>query len=195
MSAAEMLKAELSGLTPVKPDLSLPPKPISLPNADPVLTPKSLPPAVSLLKASQMSMDIPIDKNEVPGLGTRSVLENTPVEAAPTEEDADADGEPDPDAPPTINSGPVQQSPGVKRKYDEAKDDLVDNPGSDDGDTPINLPALALKVNPDGTVEQEDTIKYVTFLLLPKQLLKRLCAGCGNQAIRNVIIARNLASS
>ena len=42
------------------------------------------------------------------------------------------------------------------------EDDDNDNLGFDDDDAPEDVAAVskALKVNPDGTVEQEDTVKY-----------------------------------
>jgi 5'-3' exoribonuclease 2 len=150
MSAAEMLKAELSGLAPVKPDLSLPPKP--MPISDPMTG------RASLLEASQMSVDSHIVSSKVPGLQARSPSQG-PKTDTPAE-DADVGGEPDSDAHTNGNDPVSQILAGVKRKFDETGDDLVDSAGEDDDDTPVNS-SLAMKVNSDGTVEQEDTVKYV----------------------------------
>lgn len=182
MSAAEMLKAELSGLVPVKPDLSLPPKPVSS-TADMVMNAPVPPPAT--LDASRMSSvhdDDSSDPNDVPGLGNHHhrIVDSpsTPAQVhtggepmrfdTPAESDADADGEPDPDhAFPTPANGDVaveEISAGVKRKFGEGPEaDEAENSTSEgDEDAPSDGAALALKVNPDGTVEQEDTVKCVT---------------------------------
>lgn len=186
MSAAEMLKAELSGLSPVKPNLALPPKPTPPPSSE-----------NSVLKEEHNA------ENDVPGFGNHNhtIFENSSTsmidaqaraqmleesigtvdaenastamnvdgmgqpmkvdETVTAESDADADGEVDPD-----HSGAYSSSVGVKRKFGDAEgptDETLDADetlGSDDDDAPPDVP-LALKVNADGTVEQEDTVKYV----------------------------------
>jgi 5'-3' exoribonuclease 2 len=177
MSAAEVLKAEMSGLSSVKPDRSLPVKP---------------PPAVSLtvsppatLEASPMSTSPPIrnfvpgvpddDLDDVPGFGNHRNGVALPVadvamKAPPVESDADADGEPDPDTLPIDrgSTGEVEQAAGTKRRFEEGPgvDDGDEVTAEDDDDAVVDGP-LALKVNPDGTVEQADTVKFVsTFKLV-----------------------------
>ena len=56
------------------------------------------------------------------------------------------------------------ESRGVKRKAEEDEDEDEDAPYEvDEDDTTANTSvAVTRKVNPDGTVEQEDTVKYVS---------------------------------
>jgi len=157
MSAAEVLKAELSGLSPVKPPAS---KPVPVP-------PVSVSP-------QNLKTD---DENAIPGFGTHSQKTGTsstsilPAVKADisAESDADADGDPDPDAKmseePDVPNGVDHEAndsfTGIKRKFEEGpgSDDVVDDivvVEEDDEDAPA-VPAL--KVNADGTVEQEDTVK------------------------------------
>uniref|UniRef100_A0A8H7Y0J7 5'-3' exoribonuclease n=1 Tax=Psilocybe cubensis TaxID=181762 RepID=A0A8H7Y0J7_PSICU len=153
MSAAEVLKAELSGLVPLKPPAS------SKPSAMPPLP---------------VSNDVSVQEtSDIPGLGANR-LKGSSSEAAPPavrqetplESDADADGEPDPDTKmssdeTTLDGNVSQSSVGAKRKFEEGpgSDDITDDVvvvEEDDEDAPA-VPAL--KVNADGTVEQEDTVK------------------------------------
>jgi 5'-3' exoribonuclease 2 len=165
MSAAEVLKAEMSGLSPVKPDRSLPVKP-------PLTVSATVSPPATL-QASPMSTSPPIrnfvpglpddDTDDVPGFGNHrngGALLPTDVhmKALPVGSDADAD----PGALPG-SMGDVEPVAGTKRKFEEgpAVDDVDDEiTAEDDDDAPADVP-LALKVNPDGTVEQADTVKFV----------------------------------
>ncbi|TFK43238.1 hypothetical protein BDQ12DRAFT_170351 [Crucibulum laeve] len=175
MSAAEMLKAEMAGLSPVKPSSSLPPKPIVT----------QAPPAPSTtLDASRMSTSPADDSDDFPGFGTHSrpsALAPPPVPQqqtrsdTPAESDADADGEVDPDAMSlTGNEGPANGNAedvdailaGAKRKFeegpgtnDEVDDEVVTVEEDDDDEAIAERKRLALKVNADGTVEQEDIVK------------------------------------
>jgi 5'-3' exoribonuclease 2 len=171
MSAAEVLKAEMSGLSPVKPDRSLPIKPL------PAVSITVSPPAT--LEASPMSDSPPIrnfvpgvlddDSDDVPGFGNHRngvalPLADVLMKAPPMDNDVDADGEPDPDALP-MNEGTdeVERVAGIKRKFDEgpAVGDADDEVTVEDDDDAVEGP-LALKVNSDGTVEQADTVKFVS---------------------------------
>ncbi|KAF8974660.1 XRN 5'-3' exonuclease N-terminus-domain-containing protein [Flammula alnicola] len=169
MSAAEVLKAELAGLSPVKPSAS---SAASTSSAPPFVTP------VSPSKA----MDVrPDGSTDIPGLGSfsrQNGVSSTPLPVpvppsgrseTPGESDADADGDPDPDAKMAPASADAEASEsnegdisiGSKRKFEEGPgaDDVVDDVEvieEDDEDAP---PVAALKVNADGTVEQEDTVK------------------------------------
>ncbi|KAF8897241.1 XRN 5'-3' exonuclease N-terminus-domain-containing protein [Infundibulicybe gibba] len=167
MSAAEMLKAELSGLTPVKPNLALPPKP----------SPTTIAPTPSL-DASRMSEissnGFSNDMDEVPGFGQHrrntnvtqsiSTVQETsnPSDPTPMESDPDADGDPDPDDK-QMNvdlAGSAEVTVGVKRKLGEGTEEEVEEVAvEEDDEAPGDASALALKVNPDGSVEQEDTVK------------------------------------
>jgi hypothetical protein len=148
MSAAEMLKAEMGG---VKPDLSLPPKPVAV----------EMLPTVSGIEAVPMSIEAHDD--EVPGLGTQisalplasnQVINDATPTQGDTDVDLDADGETDPD----VSNGTINVVAGVKRKHEEDEDD--ESLGSEEEGPPDAGPS-ALKVNKDGTVEQEDKVKYV----------------------------------
>jgi 5'-3' exoribonuclease 2 len=144
MSAAEMLKAELAGAKPVKPDLSLPPKPSF---------------------TSEVTMDSsPATDEEFPGFGGHDISDDVKIPAVEAEgDDVDADGETDPDNQPVENGVEVDTLvAGSKRKIDEVEEDDNDL-GSDEDDAPEDVAraSKALKVNPDGTVDQEDTVKYV----------------------------------
>ena len=145
MSAAEMLKAEMMAATPMsKP--SPPPAVISPPAASPVA---EFVPASS--DAESRISDMPPTAHDGVELSESSAdvsIVTTTVETEPS-------------------------SPhGTKRKFDELDkdaegDDVVEetfeiDPEEDEdttGDTSV-APATR-KVNPDGTVDQEDTVKYV----------------------------------
>jgi 5'-3' exoribonuclease 2 len=157
MSAAEMLKAELAGAKPVKPDLSLPPKPTF---------------TAEVAIASPAATD-----DEFPGFGGHDISSDVKTSEDGMEEDADAEGEPDPDNLPAANGEEVDSFlPGIKRKIDEVENEADNGLGSDEDDAPgdvVNV-SKALKVNPDGTVDQEDTIKYVITYVRLQNLLTDL---------------------
>ncbi len=150
LSAAEVLKAELAGQ---KPNTSLPPKPTGTPEfSSPVLPAKpsvttNVPSAT--LDASPMSA------------GGRSIA--TPMQ---TDDpiDADVTMASSDDVSSIVEEGSFS-SVGTKRKLDDEADDEGDEALPDDeegdGDGAVPVSALDLKVNADGTVDQEDTVKYV----------------------------------
>jgi len=162
MSAAEVLKAQLNGLSPVKPSAKVSPVPVSKP--EPV---------------NESNADD--DMDGVPGLGVyprqkdpSPSLLPPPVpqllrSQTPAESDADADGELDPDTKMLSNESEAVAGEvldilaGAKRKFeegpgsDEPAEDVVTIEEEDD-DAP---PSLTLKVNADGTAEQEDHVKFV----------------------------------
>lgn len=161
MSAAEVLKAELSGLSPLKPSassLSAPPQPSM--QVDQAVNEESSIPGLGPPKSNTAASSLP----------QPSVPSTVPPEA-PAESDADADGDPDPDA--KMASGDTNQTdleddgsstvPGTKRKFEEGpgSDDVVEDVVVVEEDDEESSATPALKVNPDGTVEQEDTVKYV----------------------------------
>jgi 5'-3' exoribonuclease 2 len=154
MSAAEMLKAELGGelpsSLPAKPDLSLPPKPV---------TATVIPPAS--VEAVHMNVDTGVDYGTVPGLATRPGV--SPSYGQASERDISAACEAEVDSHPSTNVSVTEVSVGVKRKLEEDEDE--DALGSDDDEVPPNIGLSSLKVNKDGTVEQEDTVKYVVMIM------------------------------
>lgn len=152
MSAAETLKAELAGLVPLKPSASSfksPPAPAVPPPQPAPDADGEVPPVVAA------DAELADEDNEVPGLG-----------AGPNVSDVVINMDED-ERPPSTNGEP--ESPhGTKRKHDvvEAEDEEVDAeetlPIEDDDDDDADATAAtnyALKVNPDGTVEQEDTVR------------------------------------
>ncbi|KAH0587221.1 hypothetical protein H2248_006029 [Termitomyces sp. 'cryptogamus'] len=169
LSAAEVLKAELSGLVPVK---SLPAKPPSPTKpVVPIATLEAAPMSCSPIIASIDSVTPHVDEDEeVPGFGNhRSVVPPEPVSKndAIIVDSKDVDVDRKSDANTSFNtSGDSDHVAGVKRKFeegpavpDESVDDIITVEEEDDApsDAPSGVPAL--KVNPDGTVEQEDTVK------------------------------------
>jgi 5'-3' exoribonuclease 2 len=85
--------------------------------------------------------------------------------STPAESDADADGELDPDHTPADGDAIAEEiSAGVKRKFGDGPeaDNADDSLSEGDDDVRSSGAALVLKVNPDGTVDQEDTVKCVT---------------------------------
>lgn len=173
MSAAEMLKAEMAGLTPVNADskknVPLGPSSTSASETLPILpeTP---------VESSKLDIETAASEEIPPGLTSQMDQavkpEVPPVESdhtAPilTDEDEDAVGELDPDA--LMSEQPLpdpdaadQFLQGVKRKIDAVESDHDEVLEPDDEDAPPDAPiATARKVNADGTVDQEDTIKYV----------------------------------
>ena len=176
MSAAEMLKAEMGvPLIPLKPSKS---STTSSTNA--TSAPK---PPVEPSGSSASVSDI--NETEIPGLGAASSAPDSgsaetgasaePVLPVENDINLNTEGE---SAPPTVdavdqimNDDTVPR--GVKRSIDEveaddpdadadADGDVVEDLGSDDDEdsAPTNT-SLKLKVNPDGTVEQEDIVKCV----------------------------------
>ncbi|KAI0663130.1 XRN 5'-3' exonuclease N-terminus-domain-containing protein [Cubamyces menziesii] len=174
MSAAEMLKAEMGvPLIPLKPSKS---STTSSTNA----TPAPKPPVEPSGSSASVS---DINETEIPGLGAASSAPDSgsaetgasaePVLPVENDINLNTEGE---SAPPTVdavdqimNDDTVPR--GVKRSIDEveaddpdadadADGDVVEDLGSDDDEdsAPTNT-SLKLKVNPDGTVEQEDIVK------------------------------------
>lgn len=173
MSAAEVLKAELAGLVPVKKSAS------SLQS-----TPT---PAIALKQASPIADDTPLpatvasteeENSEIPGLGNplpATVSTDAINERHDEPEDVAMADE-------AVELSVTQQSPhGHKRKHEEAEEEdvaigavegiemEVEGDEDDDGAPPDvdKSISLAFKVNADGTVEQEDTVKYVSYWLSP----------------------------
>ncbi|KAJ7638586.1 exoribonuclease 2 [Roridomyces roridus] len=156
MSAAEMLKAELSGAVPVKPNLSLPTKPATTaPGTDTFLPPSD---------PSSLSNGKPTDHDD----GAADPPDNgdaITVDPAPDNE-GDAVGVVDTDEPMIGESAATEAvinsdddtSVGVKRKFSDMTDAADETLGDDEDDAPPDV-SIRLKVNPDGTVEQEDTVQ------------------------------------
>jgi len=142
LSAADRLKAEMAGLMPVKPK-------------------RSSSPSKSAFSALPVS-DAP--DAEVPGLGSfdppqfeeKSVemIVEPPSSLPETESNTEITN---------VVSSATGAPRGTKRLFEEAKEDLIDpeHVGEDEDEEEITTTrSLALKVNADGTVEQEDTVRY-----------------------------------
>jgi 5'-3' exoribonuclease 2 len=145
LSAAETLKAELASLMPVK-SRAQAPKPIVAPPPPP-----SAPVDFTVGPATSADVDI-----KVPGLGTsdpEAVVVNAHVD------DASVDEVEMSSISATLEVAPVA---GVKRSFESITDPMdEDSAGDDDADveTTSASRSLAYKVNTDGTVEQEDTVR------------------------------------
>ena len=159
MSAAEMLKAEMMAATPIsKP----PPRPST--TAQPIASPMAETPPVSLPTPPQILDALP------------SVLPTIPSAALPPVQN-DTEGVKAPDNASTTTSVTtttiVETEPmsphGTKRKHEEVEkesggDDVAEETfevdPEDDDDAPSDTSITnKRKVNNDGTVEQEDTVK------------------------------------
>lgn len=148
MSAAEVLKAELAGLQPVKPvkpsASSLPPKPV----------------AATITVATQIAAQLPAKPLTSPTETSASSLPATDGSTAPTDEmEVDEFGRV---RRPEFEE---EQAVGQKRKFEEGpgapdvEEDVVTVEENEDDDAPPDTDPLAYKVNADGTVTQEDTVK------------------------------------
>ncbi|KAF8639701.1 hypothetical protein AX17_000963 [Amanita inopinata Kibby_2008] len=175
MSAAEVLKAELAGLTPAnKPDLSLPLKPVSSAIASTAAAPSAS------LDASRMSMPMPkvttikavAMSSASPDIEAEGNIEDFPGLGANDFSTASATSEATPDANVDSNSTvdievDTDNIAGTKRKFEEGPGSVGENGDEDvvtveeeeeEGESSVNKP-LTLTVRPDGTVEQEDTVR------------------------------------
>ena len=161
MSAAEVLKAQLNGLSPVKPSAKASP--------------------VSVPKPEQINESVDDDMDGVPGLGAFSrqmdpppslpppPVPQLPRSQTPAEGDADADGELDPDTKmlsadsEAVAGEDLDILAGAKRKFEEGpgSDEPVEDVVTIEEDDDDPTPSLTLKVNSDGTAEQEDHVKLV----------------------------------
>ncbi|KAI9448245.1 exoribonuclease 2 [Lactarius indigo] len=147
LSAAETLKAELASLIPVK-SRAQPQKPISAPPPPP---PQTASVEYSVVPATAVDVDM-----EVPGFGTgdpEALLANAHVDATSVNETETS-------APAADEIAPVA---GVKRPFESLEDTPAeeDSVGENDveAESESTTRALDYKVNPDGTVEQADTVR------------------------------------
>ncbi|KAJ6516158.1 XRN 5'-3' exonuclease N-terminus-domain-containing protein [Mycena sanguinolenta] len=172
LSAAEMLKAELSGAVPVKPNLSLPAKPAtSAPGTDTFMSPPPPPDSSSSLSNGTLDHD-----EGVPGFGNHHAI--TTSDPSDDHNDSTASVEP---MPVNVADGDVvtdepmngdvttdtidtsmnsdDEAVGLKRKLSDMEnvgDETIADDEEDDAPPDVSV---RLKVNSDGTVDQEDTVK------------------------------------
>jgi len=131
MSAAEVLKAELGGVQSGSP-----------------LTPPSGEADSPMFKDPILPITSGVaEEDEIPGLGGDSFMESS-LEAENMNGTAEIE----------MSAAAENFLSGVKRKLEEAEDSDDAPAILDEGEEPGKGP-LALKVNSDGTVEQEDTVK------------------------------------
>lgn len=146
LSAAETLKAELASLIPVK-SRAQAPKSIVAPPAPP-----AAPVDFNVGPVTAVEVDV-----KVPGLGT-SDPETLQANAHADDMSIEA-------AEMSSVSTPTEVAPvaGVKRPFDAVTDTTLDEDyvGGEDADaeTASAEKSLTYKVNTDGTVEQEDTVR------------------------------------
>jgi 5'-3' exoribonuclease 2 len=143
LSAAETLKAELASLMPVK-SRAQHPKPIVAPPPPP-----SAPVDFSVGPAAAADVDI-----KVPGLGSSDPETHTHVD------DTSVDGV---EMSSTSTAIEVAPGAGVKRPFEAISDSPLDEDPVEDDDIDAEAASapksLTYKVNADGTVEQDDTVK------------------------------------
>ena len=190
MSAAEMLKAEMASLIPLKPSKSAtksapttasaaPPPPVTAADA-PATEPLGAPDTTTTATVTTT------DEADIPGLGGMTPVTSSTtisetamsVEPVPPVEGGvdDVDGEeiPAETEDSFMTDGTGTESRGVKRSIDEVEDEDAEDPEdlgpSDEDDAPVEADtSYALKVNADGTVEQEDLVKCVNLSLACKK--------------------------
>ncbi len=213
MSAAEILKAEMASLVPVKASRSSTTSSSAAaapPPSAPSVEPASAPSAPSITPGTST------DDVEIPGLGGLSsattiptLTSEAPVSVPPVESGIDSiDGEEIPaeaeaeDSLMTDGSGPR----GVKRSLDEAEaedveaeaeaDETVDLGPDDEEEAPADT-VYALKVNADGTVDQEDTVKCVNChrTIESITLTSLHMIDCGSRATGSDTTSRSLGAS
>lgn len=179
MSAAEVLKAELASLTPVKPSAN------AFTSASTPAVPTPQPTGGDAPPAIVANTELSEEGTDIPGLGAGPNTVSTFV-VDTMDEDKDEDGQ--------RNGTPDATSPesphGVKRKHNiaEAEDEEAEEaegevtiPVEDDDDAEsTEVTNYALKVNPDGTVEQEDTVRQVKIFYFTVLSLTDPSA-CGNR--------------
>ena len=150
LSAAETLKAELASLMPVK-SRAHPPKPIVAPPP-----PAPAPVDYNVGPATAIDVDIKVPRL---GAGDPEVLV-----ADAHVDDTSVDGV---EMSSISASTEVPSVAGVKRSFEAISDSPADEDSAGDGDDDVDADAtsasksLAYKVNTDGTVEQEDTVRWV----------------------------------
>lgn len=186
MSAAEMLKAEMMSAVPLKPSASRK-APAVTPVMEGTIDMDTLQANNELQVVDEkqglptaMNIDEPIARDEVDLTGPAVEPLNTAAHI-----DVEHDAKPLESLPPSeMQSSEIQETAatetttpasaeisndhGVKRKLDEVDDAVanpeVDEPDPEDEDNAADT-SLALKVNADGTVVQEDTVKSASSVL------------------------------
>ncbi|KAJ3743348.1 exoribonuclease 2 [Lentinula detonsa] len=167
MSAAEVLKAELAGLIPVK-------QSGSKVDSKPVILPSDSEPMVISNSPTTPSVDITMTvehEDDVPGFGTQSIPDESITNTSSIPIDSDMpiseknDGSSENGT--TVDADDAEAEStlaGTKRKRDDLNtDEIGESVVVEDDDEPPadgpHSPSPAFKVNPDGTVSQEDTVK------------------------------------
>ena len=158
MSAADVLKAELAGLVPVKPSASKPSVPTP---ATPLVTDSMSVDIPS--KVPQLPQSLPTQMDEQPDSVVSVKMETTEPSVDIKEESEDT--APFPDGDEIIGDSTEDQAStdgAPKRKFEEG-------PGAPDVDEDVataeeeeeeDTSPLKMKKNADGSIEQEDRVKY-----------------------------------
>lgn len=210
MSAAEVLKAELAGLVPVKKSASTftstatpavpTPQPTTATAAatsastsehEPEPDHDELPPALAAA--------IEEDDAEVPGLGgpgpnASETTVNMQVDAVA--ETTNGDQVMDDVAPSETSSLGTKRKREVVEEEDAAEaEETVEVDDEEDAPPDVETAAIsyALKVNADGTVDQEDTVKYVVSRISASFYANWRYVGSGSLATRTGTINRSSA--
>ncbi|KAG2014000.1 5'-3' exoribonuclease 2 [Coprinopsis cinerea AmutBmut pab1-1] len=138
MNAAQVLKAEMAALSPVRPSKNKLSKPTPAPQAEPPPPATPTPPATATA--------VPVD--ETPVVDPEGSTEVKPPEDLA--KDITADIPPEADEHVTPQKRKYEEGPGSNTPDEDVV--TVEESEEEEGPKP-------LKVNPDGTVEQEDTVK------------------------------------
>jgi 5'-3' exoribonuclease 2 len=123
-----------------------------------------------------------VEEDEIPGLGGDSFMDVS-MEAETLVGTAEIE----------ISAAAESFLSGVKRKLEEAEDSDSTPLIPDEDEEPGKGP-LALKVNPDGTVEQEDTVKSAPTFLAPSINPDILGIDSGSLVTVNGITSKNSVS-
>jgi 5'-3' exoribonuclease 2 len=167
--------------------------PQSAPTPDPVGIPN---PPLSIEAPSILSPPVSVSVSQS-GADAPPPPDLPPVDTQATEENDTMDTDVPVDVPVngvngTVDGQETDESRGTKRKLEDAIEG-EDSFAADEEEAPdvLDAPAAARKVNPDGTVEQEDTVKCVSFDFGHSRKLTCALSGYGNLGTRNGTIDRS----
>lgn len=204
MSAAEMLKAELAGRVPAS---SSPPpaqstSDLSVVPANTASATVNITAATSVEGSRLAGNPTATDESEIPGLGASRVVSESAahmnVYASPIENATHTDGDAMLDDA-TLPGDVGENAPrGIKRSFIDDKEEeqnSIEDEDEDDEPSPDKSGTLSLKVNPDGTAEQEDLVKWVCLICLSILLNLNVNIDYGSLDTENGTIAKSSVSS
>ncbi|QRV72730.1 5'-3' exoribonuclease [Ceratobasidium sp. AG-Ba] len=154
LSAADAMRAELAGAAPLKPTSKAT---LSGAKPEPEPTPLATPATVQSMTKDEVLPDEPIVAEQEPTANVDSTMDSNPAEEVKFEDSSSAD----PAAVAELIESAVQEIAGEADKPHGVKRPAEDMEKEEESSSEEEVqPAKpALKVNPDGTVDQEDTVK------------------------------------